>query len=166
MSDNISVEITDNTGAILEAIEENADRTLEALGLQAAGYAALELESDPARVDTGLLRNSIAYAIAGELPQVAANGHAQGQDYHNNGRDKNGNPVPAVDGHYQGKFPRAHGEHSVYIGSNVSYSVYVHEGHSLPGGGKVAPNRFLRNAITKHKDEYARMIEKGMKGEL
>lgn len=122
MSDNVSIHITDNTAEILDAIEENASITLERLGLQAAGYAALELESDPARVDTGLLRNSLAYAVAGELPQVAPNGHAEGQSYRNNGRDKHGNPVPIVEGHYQGKFPRAFGEKSVYIGSNVEYA--------------------------------------------
>lgn len=65
---NVDIQFTDNTGEILNALDTNLDKTLEMLGLQAAGYAQLELESDPARVDTGLLRNSITYAIAGEAP--------------------------------------------------------------------------------------------------
>ena len=163
MNDNVSIEITDNTGAILEAIEENADRTLEMLGVQAAGYAILNLEREPARVDTGLLRNSIAYAIAGEIPIVLK---THGHTYQNDGHDKNGKPVPIVSGSYQGRIAKAQNEHSVYIGSNVFYSVYVHEGARLPNGGMMEANRFLRDAVSEHKDEYARMIEKGMKGEL
>lgn len=147
---SIDVTITDNSSEIMEALEENADRTLEMLGLQAAGYAALELESDPRRIDTGLLRNSITYAIAGESPAKTSYQADRGDG----------------EGRYQGKIPRGFGEKAVYIGSNVEYAIYVHEGFHLPSGAKVDANRFLRNAVTKHTDEYARMIEKGMRGQL
>lgn len=157
MSD-ISVQLTDNTGEILNALDNNLDKTLEMLGLQAAGYAALELESNPRRVDTGLLRNSITYAVAGEAPAK--------QTYQNDGHDKHDNSVPVETGSYQGKMAKGLGEHSVYIGTNVEYAIYVHEGAKLPNGGTMEANRFLRNAVTKHVTEYERMIDKGLKGEL
>ena len=54
----------DNTGAIKRQLEENLTRALEAIGLQAEGYAKLELENNPRRIDTGNLRNSITHAVA------------------------------------------------------------------------------------------------------
>ena len=116
---SVDIHIEDHSGDILNALNQNIDRTLEMIGLQAAGYAILNLESDPRRVDTGLLRNSIAYAIAGQTPIVHK---TKGQDYQNDGHDKNGNPVPIVHGEYQGKIAKAEGEHSVYVGSNVEYA--------------------------------------------
>lgn len=145
---NINVTITDNSDSVIRALEHNLDVTLTALGLQAAGYAQLELENEPRRIDTGLLRNSITYAIAGEEPEK--------HTYHADKGDGNGS--------YHGKMAKADNEHSVYVGTNVEYAQYVHEGHRLPNGGTVPPNRFLRNAIDRHKDEYKRMIETGMSG--
>ena len=46
-----------------DGFEKSIETALEACGLQAEGYAALELENSPRRVDTGLLRNSITHAI-------------------------------------------------------------------------------------------------------
>lgn len=160
---NVEIQVNDHSAAILEALNQNVDKTLEMLGLQAAGYAALNLENDPRRIDTGLLRNSIAYAIAGQTPVVQK---THGQDYQNNGHDKNGNPVPIERGEYQGKIAKAEGEHSVYVGTNVEYGIYVHEGVTRANGSHMAANRFLRNAVNDHKEEYKRMIEQGLKGEL
>lgn len=147
---SIDIHMEDHSGDILNALNQNIDKTLEALGLQAAGYAQLELENDPRRIDTGLLRNSITYAVAGEEPEK--------HTYHADRGDGQGS--------YHGRMSKADGEKAVYVGTNVEYSPYVHEGHSTPSGGHVAPNRFLRNAIDRHKDEYKQMIEAGLRGEL
>ena len=56
-------------------------------------------------------------------------------------------------GFYSGTLPNE-GEKSVYIGSNVSYAEYVHE-----GSVRMAPNRFLKNALANHVDEYRRILE-------
>lgn len=157
MSD-ISIRLVDNSGEVLQALEENLEKTLENVGLQAAGYAQLELESEPARVDTGLLRNSITYAIAGEEPAI--------HSYQSNSVNKKGESIPIKHGEYHGKMAKATGEHSVYVGTNVSYSGYVHEGVTRANGTRMEANRFLRNAIDRHKEEYKRMIEQGLKGEL
>lgn len=47
---------------------------------------------------------------------------------------------------------------STYVGTNVEYAIYVHEGTR-----KMAPNRFLKNAVVKNKDEYKAIAEKHLK---
>lgn len=39
-------------------------------------------------------------------------------------------------------------ENAVYIGTNVEYGIYVHEGTS-----RMAPNRFLKNAVDRNRDQ-------------
>ena len=45
-------------------------------------------------------------------------------------------------------------ETAVYIGTNVEYGIYVHEGTY-----KMDPNRFLRGAVEKHIEEYQRILK-------
>ena len=49
-------------------------------------------------------------------------------------------------------------EPAVYIGSNTSYAVYVHEGTV-----RMAPNRFLRNAMERNEDQIKKYIENNLK---
>jgi HK97 gp10 family phage protein len=49
-------------------------------------------------------------------------------------------------------------ENVVYVGTNVEYGPYVHEGTD-----RMAPNRFLRNAVERHRDEYNQIIKDAMK---
>ena len=49
-------------------------------------------------------------------------------------------------------------EHAVYIGTNVEYGIYVHEGTY-----RMEPNRFLRNAAEKHLGEYKQILEDALK---
>ena len=72
----------------------------------------------------------------------------------------------------------------VYIGTNVEYAKYVHEGtgiHAAEGGGRTTPwwyqgsdgqwhrtrgmkpNRFLRNAIEQNTDKYKQMIDEHLR---
>lgn len=72
----------------------------------------------------------------------------------------------------------------VYIGTNVEYGKYVHEGtgiHAAEGGGRttpwwykgsdgewhrtrgIKPNRFLRNAIEKNQEKYKGIIDDHMR---
>lgn len=55
---NIDVEITDNSDVFRNAAQEVVATALEAIGLQAEGYAKLICP-----VDTGRLRNSITHAV-------------------------------------------------------------------------------------------------------
>lgn len=166
MTEHISVTMVDHTGEVTDALDANVAKTLTALGLQAAGYAQLELENDPRRIDTGLLRNSIAFAIAGETPKVVKDGGMSGQSYQSNAKNKRGESIPITKGKYTGKMAKAEGEKAVYIGSNVQYAVYVEYGATHANGTEMKANHFLQNAIYKHKDEYKQMIEAGLRGEL
>ncbi len=107
------VKITDNTDKFKAAMDEAVDRALEAIGIQAEGYAKLELENAPRRIDTGNLRNSITHVTQ---------------------------------------------EDAVYIGTNVEYGIYVHEGTV-----KMKPNRFLKNAVERNASEYVDIAKSYMK---
>ena len=107
------VDITDNTGIFKSAMADAVGRALEAVGIQAEGYAKLELENNPRRIDTGNLRNSIT--------------------------------------HYTD-------DDTAYIGTNVEYGIYVHEGTV-----KMAANRFLKNAVERNKAEYVAIMQSYMK---
>lgn len=102
------VKITDNTDKFKAAMDEAVDRALEAIGIQAEGYAKLELENPPRRVDTSNLKNNITHVVQ---------------------------------------------EDAVYIGTNVEYGIYVHEGTV-----KMKPNRFLKNAVEKNLKEYIALM--------
>lgn len=49
-------------------------------------------------------------------------------------------------------------EKAEYIGTNVEYAPYVHEGTS-----KMAPNRFLRNAVERNQKQIKEYIINGLK---
>ena len=66
-----SVDITDNTGEFLGALNEAMERALETCGLVAEAYAKIELSTPKEHadgkvrpnVDTGRLRNSITHQV-------------------------------------------------------------------------------------------------------
>ena len=107
------VKLTDNSQIFLNAKDKAIMRSLEAVGIQAEGYAKLELENSPRRIDTGRLRSSISHTTKAE---------------------------------------------TAYIGTNVEYAIYVHEGTM-----KMEPNQFLRNAVEKHIEEYKNIAEDYLK---
>lgn len=130
-----------------DKLEESIETALEAVGLQAEGYAALELENSPRRVDTGLLRNSITHAVSGK--QTGKKGYHADKSVVVNGAES------VRVGFYSGNAPSDDSDHmSVYIGTNVEYAPYVHDGTM-----KMDANPFLKNAMEKHRDEYKRMFE-------
>lgn len=49
-------------------------------------------------------------------------------------------------------------EKAVYIGTNVEYGVYVHEGTV-----KMSPNKFLRNAVERNLDQIQDLIKNELK---
>lgn len=139
---SITVNITDNTGEILRNLDEAYEIGLEEIGTLAEGYAVAAIESNPRRVDTGLLRNSITHGISGKAPSK--------QTYQSDDGSKRGA--------YSGTLPG--GGKAVYIGTNVEYAGYVHDGTS-----KMAPNRFLASAASGHNSEYKQIMERALKGE-
>ena len=157
----IEVNITDNSKEYLAALDDAVERALEACGIQAEGHAKVELSNTPKRIDTGLLRNSITHAVSGK---PAAISHYKGSDKHTaesasavkRGLVGKAAPPPH-EGSYSGQAPDEKNK-AVWIGTNVEYAPYVHDGTS-----KMAANRFLKNAVVKHKDEYKAIIEQQLK---
>lgn len=133
--------VENNKAKILGELDEAIDRALESVGLQASNYAKM---STP--VDTGLLRNSMTYALGGEGAAIST--------YKDDVGKKSGS--------YSGSAPAE--EKTVFIGTNVEYAPYVEFGHHLPSGGVVAGQHFLERAIVGHKNEYKKLIEAALKG--
>lgn len=59
----MGMDIIDNTGEAREEKDRAVERALTSVGLFLEGEGKLELESDPRRVDTGNLRNSITNIV-------------------------------------------------------------------------------------------------------
>lgn len=119
--------------AIMVALKQG----MKTVGMQAESHA-----KELCPVKTGLLRNSIAYAIGGE---AASNGEG------------------AAPGDDDGKI-------TLYVGSNVEYAPYVELGHYqqpgryVPAIGKrlvasyVSARPFLRPAIENYTEEYNQIL--------
>lgn len=148
------VRIEDHSNEYMNEVEKALDAALEAVGIHLEGEAKEELSNDPRRIDTGLLRNSITYALDGESAKISQYSADKESQYGKKG-------IPS--GTYSGTAPKEGGsDRSVMIGTNVEYAIYVHEGYSKPDGGQVAPNRFLKNAVERNREQITEYIKKAM----
>lgn len=147
-ADGITFTVKDNSGEVISELESKLPTALEACGLLAERFAK-QICTESHIVDTGLLRNSITYAIAGKAPAITS--------YKADKPNKNGE---IVEGQYKGKAPTNGGKSAVFIGSNVEYAIPVEFGHALPSGAHVAPRPFLKPAIENHIDEYKAVLKK------
>lgn len=151
MSKMTEIKLTDYSPEVLKQMEEQVLLGLELIGQEAEGNAKGECP-----VDTGLLRNSIAHALAGEQPSI---GKSYKRTYKADKPDKNG---VVRSGTYTGKTPKKQGEHSVYIGSNVEYAVDVEfNATKKHDTGKA---HFLKDAATTHTDQYKEIMKLALKG--
>lgn len=132
-----NIEYRDHTEEVLKAMDAAIRRGNEAIGLAAEGHAKRDCP-----VDTGRLRNSITFALAGEETHV--------KSYSAN---KGGKETYT----YDGNAPGTKGD-GVFIGTNVEYAPYV----ELGGSGRSGVH-FLQNAASGHADEYKKLMEDSMK---
>jgi len=148
MSQVVSVKISDHSDKVKVLLQMQIGDALEAVGLEAEKFAKLELETKPRRIDTGLLRNSITHAVSGKPAAVSTYS-----------ADKPKEDGKTETGHYFGKAPDDPvTKKAVYIGTNVKYAIYVHNGTR-----KMKANRFLKNAIVKNKDTLKAIFETYLK---
>lgn len=119
--------------------EKAVKQALRLVGGQAE-RAAKELISDLKAVDTGFLRNSITFALAGEEANVS--------EYSDDGGNQHGE--------YGSKAPDDDhdNEYSVYIGTNVYYAPYVEYGTR-----RMPARPFLSGSIQANKDEFERLFK-------
>lgn len=95
------------------------------------------------RVDTGLLRNSITYALDGSGAAIG--------EYH---ADKGGGS-----GSYSGTTPaEGGGKRAVYVGTNVEYAGFVENGTS-----KMTATPFIGPAVNGQNGKFAAILEKHMR---
>ncbi len=135
-----------NAEQIKEAAREHILSALDAIGMQAASLAKVELQKAPERIDTGLLRNSITHAVSGR-PAAIASYSADNPSRHT-GKTPEG-------GSYGGTAPAADdpAKPFVLVGTNVEYALYVHEGTT-----DMTPNRFITNAIKNNGAEFEQIM--------
>ena len=136
----LEVEFTDNSTEILKAFEEQIDVALEAVGLQAEGYAKLK-----APVDTGRLRNSITHVTDKN------SGQAKSFTYETDAGD--GTKITITD-----TTILTADKNQVVIGSNVEYAAYQEYGTK-----KTKAQPYLRPAVTEHTAEYKAIVEHFLK---
>ena len=125
-----------NRKEVLRGSEEAVERGLAAIGMRAVTYTHRPKERGGTPVDTGRLRNSIAWATASQS--------GGGTDEPPGGEDAP--PEGGAD------------DRTVVIGTNVEYGEAVEEGTS-----KRKPAHMLRNALIDGSDEYARIMEAALK---
>lgn len=135
----MDVKVTSYAEDVLETLGERVEVALEQCGIRAE-----ELAVGMCPVDTGLLRNSITYALDGQSPKKRAYKADRGEK----------------SGSYGGQMPKESGDvRSVCIGTNVEYAPFVETGSS---GRK--PQPFLKPAIQDHQSDYAEIIRSNIAG--
>lgn len=148
------VDIQDNSDLFIAAVEAAAETALDAAGMQAATLAARELQKTPSRIDTGLLHNSITWAVGGKPAAISSYSADRPSKYNEN--DVWSILQAARTGSYSGTAPAdTNKTRSVYVGTNVEYAIYVHEGTK-----RMAPNHFLKNAISKNRGELSEIMKR------
>ena len=143
MAENNSVEVISYKRNVENATGKAMRKAARMIGGTVAGHA---VEACP--VDTGLLRNSITFALGGEDPQITS--------YRSNDKDKNGNPIEVVEGYYTDKAPNDDDNQiTVYVGTNVQYAPYQELGTI-----KMDARPFLRPAFENNETEIEQIIAK------
>ena len=142
---NVDVSLVDNTDLVLQATDDQIEMALIAIGAKMESHA----KADYVPVDTGRLKNSITFALAGGPAQISSYGPDSG-----GGNDVQSKP-------YSGTAPADPGGkvRSVYVGSNVEYAEIVEEGTS----GRIGKH-YLRDAVNNHIEEYKNLAERALSG--
>lgn len=159
MDNSVSFSILDNkTDEVLKITEARIETALKACGTQAVSHAVVNITSQGA-VDTGLLRNSITYALDGEPAKKTSYHAAKGSNKNSKGKRYSASSVKAGVvklGRYSGTAPKQEdNKRTVYIGTNVEYAPYVELGTY-----KMKARPFLKPAMENNVSEYKAIIEK------
>ena len=141
---SITIRIENNANLAKEELEKATERALYAIGVKAVEGSVDAISGrydiDPA-VDTGRLRASISFITPTD-------------------KGGSGQPKPA-NAQAGDELTGTAEQNTVVVGSNVSYSEFVHNGTS-----KMAGRPFLREGIEKTRDKMQEQAEKIFKGQL
>ena len=145
MPDGLEFDLTDNSKFYLAALDEQIEQALTAIGAKVESHAKAEYVP----VDTGRLKNSITYALAGKGAHIKKYGPDEKGKKDKQSRAYSGT-APVDPG---GKI------RSVYVGSNVEYAEIVENGTSGRKG-----RHYLRQAIVNHIEEYKSLAHRALSG--
>ena len=138
-----SVEVVSHLREVVNATDKAMQKAARMIGGTVEGHA-----KELCPVDTGLLRNSITFALGGQPPSITT--------YQSNERNKSGGAIETVKGEYQGEAPDDDDHQvTVYAGTNVEYAPYQELGTK-----KMAARPFLRPAMENYQSEIEQIIEK------
>lgn len=146
MSDGMrfTIRVENNSQLVISELEKATERALYAIGVKAVEGSVDAISGrydiDPA-VDTGRLRASISFITPTQ-------------------KGDSGQPKPA-NAQAGDELTGTAEQNTVVVGSNVSYSEFVHNGTS-----KMAGRPFLREGIDRTKDKMQEQVEKIFKGQL
>lgn len=146
MSDGMrfTIRVENNSQLVISELEKATERALYAIGVKAVEGSVDAISGrydiDPA-VDTGRLRASISFITPTD-------------------KGGSGQPKPA-NAQAGDELTGTAEQNTVVVGSNVSYSEFVHNGTS-----KMAGRPFLREGIDKTKDKMQEQAEKIFKGQM
>ncbi len=135
----MSIKVIDNTIKVQEGLASAIKRGLEAIGATAEGYAKDSLTASGA-VDTGLLRNSVTWALSGGKTNISSYKANRGDGH----------------GEYSGNAPNDK-DMAVYIGTNVNYADKIEFGTR-----KMPPRPYLKPAATEHTPEYRELMKQSL----
>lgn len=130
----ISVDLTDNSPEVLEAMRQQAQVALEMCGLLAEGYAKLNITEQKA-VDTGNLRNSITHKVDPDELACYVGTNVEYAPYIEFGT---------------GEFSQTGGRQTPWVYKGSDGNFYMTTG--------MQPRPYLRPAINDHMDEYKQVI--------
>lgn len=128
----MTFQLVDCTDEVLRKLRKQIQRGFKSVGQEAEGFAKKECP-----VDTGRLRNSIAWATV----------EAHGSKKMSGDKGKDGDSKP------QG-IPE---EECVYVGTNVEYAVYVE--YCNYEHKKGTKRHFLRDALANHGDRFKEIMQ-------
>lgn len=143
MASKIEFEVKSHVDEFMDAVVQKIPLMLKAVGQTAEGYA-----KEDCPVDTGLLRNSITYAISGERPAITSYS-----------ADKADDSGVVQHGMYDGNTdPEEEPQcYSLLVGSNVKYAPAQEMNDNY--NHTVGKAHFLRDAMQNHRQEYKEIIE-------
>ena len=143
MADKIEFEVVSHVDEFMEAVVGKMPLILKSIGTTCEGYA-----KEDCPVKTGLLHNSITFAISGETPNITSYS-----------ADKPDDQGVVQHGTYDGNTEpeEKEGCYSLLVGSNVKYAPAQEMNDNY--NHTVGKAHFLRDAMQNHRDEYKEIIE-------
>lgn len=132
----------DRRKEVIDDLQDVVKKALEAVGLEASGDVTEEI-TNRGIVDTGLLGNSITFAVSGESPQISS--------YRADKPRKGSSTIES--GMYTGSAPNDDIK-AVYIGTNVEYAEYVEFGTS-----RMTARDFIKTPIRANLGHYKDILE-------